>query len=297
MLRNILNKPYNEFKKLIATTERKQVLTNALSQVNTQIKFPPENEYGFFGDLSNWDEAEKLTTSYAHDEIIQKVRTSLLKVKNGLAVYERDSVLFDKIQFAWPLLAALQHVALSSEGRLEVIDFGGSLGSTYYQNRGFLSTLKKLQWNVVEQSNFVDTGKREFQDDSLKFFYNIEDCLTETPNINLLLVSSVFQYLKDPYAMLNQFLQKSIPYLIFDRTTFYEKNQDRLTLQVVPPSIYTASYLAWFLNEEKFLNLILKKYDLICDWEALGSKILIKDGETQNYGYDKGFFFKLKAGE
>ena len=45
-------------------------------------------------------------------------------MKNGEAVYERDSVLFDEIQYSWGLLAGLQKAALENDGKLCVLDFG-----------------------------------------------------------------------------------------------------------------------------------------------------------------------------
>jgi len=48
------------------------------------------------------EEAMELSTGYDSERILGKVRDSLLKVKRGEAVYERDSVLFDKVQYSWP---------------------------------------------------------------------------------------------------------------------------------------------------------------------------------------------------
>jgi putative methyltransferase (TIGR04325 family) len=39
------------------------------------------------------------------------------------------------------------------------LDFGGSLGSSYFQNKKFLDALRLVEWNVVEQENFVATGE------------------------------------------------------------------------------------------------------------------------------------------
>jgi putative methyltransferase (TIGR04325 family) len=64
-------------------------------------------------------------------------------------------------------------------------------------------------------------------------------------------------------------LSKNIDYIIVDRTAFNNENKDRLTLQIVPPEIYEASYPAWFLNEERFLSLFEGKYILISDFDAM----------------------------
>ena len=71
-------------------------------------------------------------------DILDKVLAATLKVKQGQAVFERDSVLFDEIEYSWPLLAGLMWAAASNGGKLNVLDFGGALGSSYYQNRKFL---------------------------------------------------------------------------------------------------------------------------------------------------------------
>jgi len=68
------------------------------------------------------------------------------------------------------------YAAAKSEGVLKVLDFGGSLGSTYFQNRKFLDSLKDVVWCVVEQKHFVDVGKVDFEDSRLKFYYDIESC-------------------------------------------------------------------------------------------------------------------------
>ena len=43
-------------------------------------------KYGWFGDYKTWEEAENVSTGYDAIEIIQKVKESTLKVKNGKAI-------------------------------------------------------------------------------------------------------------------------------------------------------------------------------------------------------------------
>jgi hypothetical protein len=38
---------------------------------------------------------------------------------------------------------------------------------------------------------------------------------------------------------------------------------DLLTIQKVHPSIYNGSYPAWFFNEDRFLDFIEKKYEVV----------------------------------
>ena len=84
--------------------------------------------YGFSGNYSTWEEAKASSEGYDSGSILDKVKEALLKVKNGQAVYERDSVLFDEIEYSWPLLAALLWISSRHDNRLNLVDFGGSLG-------------------------------------------------------------------------------------------------------------------------------------------------------------------------
>ena len=62
----------------------------------------PNDVYGLSGDYRSWGEAMAASTGYDTEIILEKTKTALLKVKNGEAAYERDSVAFDEIQYAWP---------------------------------------------------------------------------------------------------------------------------------------------------------------------------------------------------
>lgn len=222
----------------------------------------PTGAYGLSGDYRSWDEAMAASTGYDSESILEYTKSALLKVRDGEAAYERDSVLFDEIQYAWPVLAGLMWGAARCGGRLNVLDFGGSLGSTYFQNRVFLSALPGVRWNVVEQSRHLETGKTWFEDDRLRFYANIADCLADTQP-SAVLLSSVLQYLERPYAVFDQILELSCDHVIIDRTPFWAGPTDRLCVQTVPPSIYPASYPSWIFSRPQFHSHIHE------DWEIM----------------------------
>lgn len=247
--------------------------------------------YGYFGNYKNWQQAIKATTGYDKDLILEKVKESMLKVKNGQAAYERDSVLFDKVEYFWPLLSSLLWIASKENNKLNIIDFGGSLGSTYFQNLFFLKHLNEIKWSIIEQPNFVETGKKFFSDEKLNFYENLDICLSQQQP-DAILLSSVLEYLEKPYPLLEEVLKKNFKYIIIDRTKFLRSSSadDRLTIQKVPSGIYDASYPCWFFNEQKFLNIFKDKYALVSDFPALGGAI----DEHGIKGEYKGFIFELK---
>lgn len=238
--------------------------------------------YGLSGNYRSWDEAMAASTGYDSEIILEKTKAALLKVKNGEAVYERDSVLFNEIQYSWPLLAGLMWVAAQSGGKLNVLDFGGSLGSTYFQNLAFLRSLPEVRWNIVEQPRHVETGRKWFEDGQLKFYLQVEDCLAETQP-DVVILSSVLQYLEHPYDMLFKLLAIPCYGTIIDRTPFWNRESDRLGIQHIDPRTFNASYPMWVFSLRKFRKMIS------------GSKIIEEFESFENglYGLPwKGFIIR-----
>lgn len=253
--------------------------------------FPVKKKDGWFGNYSSWKDAENMCTGYDASNILEKVKTSVLKVKNGEAAYERDSVLFEEIEYSALLSEALDRIATEKQGTLLLIDFGGSLGSSYFQNRSKLSGLNELKWNVVEQKHFVDCGKQFIQDERLKFNYTIEEALNEN-KADVLLLASVIQYFEKPYELIEKCLSYGFEYIIVDRTGFLEAHDERITVQKVPEFVYNASYPAWFLNEKKFRSAFEKKYELIGHKYSEASNAILLDDKVKAYW--KGFFYKKR---
>ena len=220
------------------------------------------------GDYKSWDLAQKASTGYDSNVILNKVKDSLLKVKNGQATYERDSLLFKEIEYSWPLLAAIMWVAAQSNGELNIVDYGGSLGSTYFQNREFLRHLPKVQWNIVEQKNFVDVGQESFENDVVRFFYDVESVLEES-SPDAILFSSVIQYIERPYELLEKIKELGFRFILFDRTPFTFNGTDRLTVQKVSPKIYPADYPCWFFDRRRFYSFFDDKYIAIAGFKSL----------------------------
>lgn len=246
------------------------IVWRRLRSMQMETKMPLSNSTGLrlAGNYPDWAAAQADSTGYDAGIILQKTRDALLKVKAGEAVYERDSVLFDEIHYSWPVLAALLWVAAQHEGRLNVLDFGGSLGSTYFQNHRFLLHLPDVRWNIVEQARQVETGKRYFEDEHLHFYTSVGTCLADTQP-QVILLSSVLQYLEHPYDLLDELARISCHYLIIDRTPFWGGTSDRLFVQHVPAQIYEASYPIWVFSTQRFRSILSLHWDVTAEFDSL----------------------------
>lgn len=220
------------------------------------------NGIRFDGEFTTWKEASARCTGYDTEEILAKVLTATTKVKHGEAAFERDSVLFDEIEYTWPVLAGLMWAAARNDGRLNVLDFGGALGSCYFQNRKFLLALPEVRWNVVEQAHYVEAGQAHVQDEHLRFYKSIKECLTQNQP-NVILLSSVLQYLESPIDFVRELSNVGAMCLIVDRTPFSLNVKVKLVVQEVPTAIYSASYPMWIFSLSEFKQLLAEDWSLV----------------------------------
>jgi putative methyltransferase (TIGR04325 family) len=221
----------------------------------------------FDGDYSTWSEAAQKCEGYGTAAVLERVVAAATAVREGRATYERDSLVFYEKAYDWPLLSCLLWAANHEDRELNVLDFGGSLGSSYYQHRPWFKNLRRLRWSIVEQENFVRVGREKFQDDTLRFFPDIDTCIREE-NPTVLLLSCVLQYLEEPYALLDALLDKAFEVIVLDRTPLLDGSKSRITLQHVGERIYPATYPAWFFSRTEFLRVFEGRYRLIEDFDC-----------------------------
>src|SRR5258705_4176356 len=242
-----------------------------------------KDEIYFKGRFKTWTEACSKSDGYDATIILENCKAAMIKVKNGESAFERDSCLFDEIQYSWGVLACLQKIAMERNKELCVLDFGGSLGSSYYQNRSFLKGIK-LDWCIVEQSHFVACGQEHFSTQELHFFYTVEECLLKF-NPDVILLSGVLQYLEEPTKWISKFMMLDVKHLIVDRCVL--SKDEFITIQHVPTTIYKASYPVWIFSINKFPTLFKKKFKTIIEFPTIDNSPQEIEGTPVLY---KGFF-------
>ena len=218
------------------------------------------------GDYPDWQSAAAASGGYDHEAIFSKVCEGARAVRDGRALWERDSVLFYHEEYRLPLLSCLTAVAAWNRGRLSVLDFGGALGSTYMQHRPLLDRLDALRWNIVEQPHVVACGQGEFTTDVLRFWPSMQECAAvSSPDV--ILFSSVLQYLEEPYAVLEEAASLRAKAIILDRTPFADEGE-RITVQHVPAAIYPASYPCRWLDRRRTHDVLRQAFRLLPEYPS-----------------------------
>lgn len=236
------------------------MLTKLFSRLN--IEFNPTTTQYF----SNWELAEKQCDGYANSAILDSVVKASKAVSKGDALYERDGVTFRHFAENEHLVAALKHL-VATEGRFQVLDFGGSLGSIYRQHRWFLSEFTNFIWCVVEQNHFAETGKRMFENNKLKFETSISTAFNQyKPNIAV--ISNALHRCEHPYEVIEDLANKDIPYLFIDRLPVIEATENRIIRSVFPAKSCKASYPSWLFSESELKKTLLKNYHIRQEFNA-----------------------------
>ena len=136
---------------LLIKNINKRLAPKALMQL---VKKTP-HKGSFKRGFNSWSEASAHTTTYNTSDVFNKTLNAARLVRDGKAVYERDSVVFNKIQYDFKVLSSLMFIA-NIQNQLNVVDFGGALGTLYRQNKKYLDLLQlPKKWAIVVQSKYV----------------------------------------------------------------------------------------------------------------------------------------------
>lgn len=219
----------------------------------------------FRGDYDDWNAASRAAQGYDDRAVLDRVLVATRAVVAGQATWERDGMCFTVPANNEPLLAALRLIAQKRGDGLDVVDFGGALGSTWRQHRTELIKLGPIRWRVVEQLHYIQASV-EFTDGVLSFHQTIEEALAGM-NDTTVLLSGVLQYIEHPYALLNEVARSGCRFVLLDRTCLALDGRERIVVQHTPPQFGGGSYPCRMLNRERILA-ELSGYRLVSEWLA-----------------------------
>ena len=252
--------------------------------LNLARRVPNPITGGFKRGFNSWHDASTNATTYNSIEVFQKTLNAARLVRDGKIAYERDSVLFDQVQYDFKLLSSLLLIA-NIQNQLNVADFGGALGTSFRQNKKFLDCLQlPKKWAVVEQKEFVQIGKSEFQTETLLFSESLSEINFD---VDVVLLGGSLCYIEDAYSILDEIKNLSPKFILIVRTPFSDGFDDKISLQIVPRAIYNASYPIWTFSESKLLAYLSDNYELFEQWED--------DLQADQDATAKGFLFRKKS--
>ncbi len=209
------------------------------------------------GSFRDWRKAIKSSGTYENKEIFKKVKSSFLKVINNKAKFERDSVLFTSEKLNKPLIDLLDKIRIKKKNKkLIILDYGGSFGSTYFQNIKILSNELQYQWDIIEQKKIVNFANKTIKIKNLTFQNSINEYFKKSKP-DIVIFSSVLHYLEFPFKLIEKIIKKKINYFLILNTPFFDDKSD-IKIQLNPKHIYKASYPIRIFNLRLFKSYFFK---------------------------------------
>lgn len=215
----------------------------------------------YLGDYNSWTEAAEECEGYDDSVIINKAIWASQKVLNGEAKWERDSFLFYEQKYVYKLCASILRCALKNGNKgVRVLDIGGSLGSTYFQNIKYLEDVNNLEYIVAEQDHYRDYGHEHLENSILKFISSKDDWESQE-KYDIILMSASLQYISE-YIEITEKIKRARPeYIILDRILISERG--RLCKETVPEKIYKSSYPVRIFSEKEIKDFFEPEYQVI----------------------------------
>jgi len=127
-------------------------------------------------------------------------------------------------------LVALSGFAFEDSKILKVLDFGGGGGYHHTIARLALPCDRSLSWTVVETPQMTRCAKI-LEDDSLRFFDNIEAAASHLGMVDVVLTSSSLQYTSNPLEALIGLLKLRAKRFFITRTAFNHEGSRLITIQ------------------------------------------------------------------
>lgn len=240
------------------------------------------------GDYAAWAEARASATQADGAAHLQRVWRAAREVVEGRAAWDRDGVAFPEPEVHAPLLASLRRIAECRDGRLDLVDFGGGLGSGWRQHKAALADLRQVRWRVVELPDVVAVGTRDFSGEVLSFHESL-DAAARVGLPDAILLSSVLPYLEHPQEPLIWAAGKGLGDVIVDRTPFVLDGGERITVQHTPPLLGGGSHPCRLFSRASFLGAWSQNYELVAEWTVPFDRI---DPTVEH----RGFHFRRRGG-
>ncbi len=218
-------------------------------------------DISFNGLFDKWSDALNSSKSYQDEKIFNKVINAYKELNSGKGAYEKDGKLFFKQEFSIPLISIFNDVASYSR-EIKVLDFGGSLGTLFFQHSEYFKNKKlEVNWSIVEQKHYVDYGKQNNNHSNLDFFYDVKEA-SRANKPNIIVVASALQYIENYPKTISEIIDLGADFIFLDKTPMYDGDNDFISVQNIPKHVYgkKTSYPMHIFSENKLIKFFKKNY-------------------------------------
>jgi putative methyltransferase (TIGR04325 family) len=217
--------------------------------------------YIFEGIFNNFNECYKKNKNcFYKDKDYEKKQKEIIKSITKNLVSKKPIIPFYK-QHTQHLINSL---SLIKKSKVNILDVGGGWGIGYANcvEAFDKKKLSNINYNIFDLTNICNLGKKYFKkkikisNKNLNYYSDLNEL--KKMKFDIIFFGSSLQYFKDPFETLKYFSNFNCSYIIFI-DTYLVKSKSFFTLQ----KYYESSVPHSFLNENNFLKIFRKRFDLV----------------------------------
>ena len=232
-----------------------------------------------FRKVESWESAVRKSSGYESVNIVEPIVAAARQLQSNSQTTFVSNPRYQQI--AAGMLFSISQERFSNGEPIRVLDVGGAGADYFYQFQEFAPHIN-FDWTVLETPVLAEAMSNEFGRNltNLRWVSSIENT-NETYDV--ILCSSVFQYVEKPFELLATLVKKS-GFLIVNRISLVDSSEHFVAMQRIITNGKRASYPVHFFAEKKFLNEMSQYGDVQMRWLVVEDQPVINRKAQTNHG-------------
>jgi putative methyltransferase (TIGR04325 family) len=231
-----------------------------------------------FVEVGSWAEAQKAVAGYESDtaveSIIESIQQAHASSNETKALTSRD------LQIISSFAIAIAAVGVSNT-KIKVVDVGGAGGDYFFMFANAMPAVT-FDWVVVETPALAKaiTKTNLGKGRDIRWVSSLDEAGSDC---DVALLSSVMQYVDDPYGLLNE-VSNRCKVMVINRIPLTSSETDQATVQHVRTHGRRGAYPAWFFGTEVFIGEIQRIGDIMSRWAVPEDSHVLKFQQIESQG-------------
>jgi putative methyltransferase (TIGR04325 family) len=232
-----------------------------------------------FTKVGSWESAVAKSSGYESANVVEPIVAAAKRIQDDTQASNFLTTRYQQI--ATGMLYCISQGRLNSGEPIRVLDVGGG-GADYFNQFQKFAPHINFDWTVLETPALAEAMSNEFGRNltNLRWVSSIENT-NETYDV--ILCSSVFQYVEKPFELLATLVKKS-GFLIVNRISLVDSSEHFVAMQRIITNGKRASYPVHFFAEKKFLNEMSQYGDVQMRWLVVEDQPVINKKAQTNHG-------------
>jgi len=223
-----------------------------------------------FRPATSWDSAVRSTTGYSSDESVQ----DFLERKSSFHVaFPKTTFVSSRFMpLSLAMLRCISATPNSGTNELRVLDVGGAFGEYYHWAKKVFPELE-LKWDILETDLLARAARDSERNPSpINWISSLNE---SAPNYDIAILSSVLQYVPDPWSFLEP-IANICEHLIINRFPLTTNGFDEVATQHIRTRGRKISYPTHFLDEDLALKRLNGFGDILLRWMAPEDRHIVR---------------------